>query len=50
MFHEEHQKDYSAFVVLDVTQMPYTVVAKYRNNEIKPLIFPQKIYTSCNKL
>jgi len=37
-------QDYSAFLVLDVTQMPYKVVAKYRNNEIKPLIFPQKIY------
>ena len=37
-------QDYSAFLVLDVTQMPYRVVAKYRNNEIKPLIFPQKIH------
>ena len=37
-------QDYSAFLVLDVTEMPYKVVAKYRNNEIKPLIFPQKIY------
>ena len=37
-------QDYSAFVVLDVTTMPYRVVAKYRNNEIKPLIFPQKIH------
>ena len=37
-------QDYSAFLVLDVTEMPYRVVAKYRNNEIKPLIFPQKIY------
>jgi len=36
-------QDYSAFLVLDVTEMPYKVVAKYRNNEIKPLIFPQKI-------
>ena len=37
-------QDYSAFLVLDVTEMPYRVVAKYRNNEIKPLLFPQKIY------
>ena len=37
-------QDYSAFLVLDVSQMPYRVVAKYRNNEIKPLLFPQKIY------
>ena len=38
------KNDYSAFVVCDVTQIPYKVVAKYRDNEIKPLIFPQKIY------
>ena len=36
--------DYSAFTVIDVTEMPYKIVAKYRDNEIKPLIFPQKIY------
>ena len=36
--------DYSAFLVFDVSQMPYKVVAKYRDNEIKPLLFPAKIY------
>jgi len=36
--------DYSAFVVVDVSQMPYKVVAKFRDNEIKPLLFPAKIY------
>ncbi len=36
--------DYSAFVVMDVTEIPYKVVAKYRDNEIKPLLFPSKIY------
>ena len=36
-------KDYSAFVVLDVSQMPYRVVAKYKNNDIKPLLFPSII-------
>ena len=36
-------KDYSAFIVLDVTQMPFRVVAKYRNNDIKPLLFPHTI-------
>jgi len=36
-------KDYSAFVVFDVSQMPYKIVAKYRNNEIKPLLFPHTI-------
>tara|TARA_Y100000593_G_scaffold11073_1_gene19728 strand:- start:872 stop:2104 length:1233 start_codon:yes stop_codon:yes gene_type:complete len=36
--------DYSAFVVVDVTEIPYRIVAKYRDNEIKPLLFPSKIY------
>ena len=35
--------DYSAFIVFDVTQFPYKVVAKYRNNEIKPMLFPNII-------
>ena len=38
------QNDYSAFIVVDVSQMPYRVVAKYRDNEVKPLLFPAKIY------
>ena len=33
--------DYSAFVVFDVTTMPYKVVAKYRSNTITPMIYPQ---------
>ena len=37
-------KDYSAFVVIDISEVPYKVVAKYRDNEIKPLLFPSKIY------
>jgi len=40
-------KDYSAFIIFDVTQMPYRVVAKYRNNEIKPLVFPNIIEQTC---
>jgi len=35
--------DYSAFIVFDVTQFPYKVIAKYRNNEIKPMLFPNVI-------
>ena len=35
--------DYSAFIVFDITQFPYKVVAKYRNNEIKPMLFPSVI-------
>ena len=37
--------DYSAFIVVDVTQVPYRVVAKYRDNEVKPLLFPHKIHS-----
>jgi hypothetical protein len=36
-------KDYSAFVVIDVTKPPYKVVAKFRNNIISPLVFPSII-------
>jgi len=35
--------DYSAFIVFDITQFPYKIVAKYRNNEIKPMLFPNII-------
>jgi hypothetical protein len=36
--------DYSAFTVVDITQFPHKVVAKYRNNEIKPMLFPSVIH------
>jgi len=36
--------DYSAFIVFDITNFPYKVVAKYRNNEIKPMLFPNIIH------
>jgi hypothetical protein len=35
--------DYSAFVVFDISTIPYRVVAKYKNNEIKPMLFPNII-------
>ena len=35
--------DYSAFCIMDCTSVPYKVVAKYRDNEIKPLLFPSII-------
>ena len=35
--------DYSAFIIFDTTEFPYRVVAKYRNNEIKPMLFPNVI-------
>ena len=36
--------DYSAFVVVDITTFPHKVVAKYKNNEIKPMLFPSIIH------
>ena len=38
------KNDYSAFVVVDVTEIPYKIVAKFRDNELKPLLFPAKIH------
>jgi len=35
--------DYSAFVVIDVTQIPYKLVAKFRSNTISPMIYPEVI-------
>ena len=37
-------KDYSAFLVFDTTTIPYRIVAKYRNNIIKPMLFPNIIH------
>jgi len=36
--------DYSAFTVIDTTEYPYKVVAKYRNNKISPLLYPTVIH------
>jgi len=36
--------DYSAFTVIDISKFPHKMVAKYRDNEIKPMLFPSVIY------
>lgn len=41
--------DYSTFAIIDVTEIPYRVVAKYRNNKIIPLLFPTTIYQAAKK-
>jgi len=38
--------DYSTFSIFDVTEIPYRQVAKYRNNEISPMLFPAVIYSA----
>ena len=36
--------DYSAFIVFDITEVPYKIAAVYRNNNIIPLLYPEVIY------
>ena len=36
--------DYSAFIVVDITTFPHRVVGKYKNNEVKPMLFPSIIH------
>lgn len=36
--------DYSAFVVFDVSELPYRVVASYKNNMISPLMYPNIVF------
>lgn len=41
--------DYSAFSVIDITSMPYQVVATYKDNEISTLEFPHLIYNTARQ-
>jgi len=36
--------DFSAFSVIDITSVPYKQVAKYRKNDISPLLYPNVIF------
>ena len=36
--------DYSAFTVIDITAVPYKIVAKYRDRNISPMLYPTVIY------
>ena len=42
-------KDYSALLVVDITEPPYKVVLKYRNNLISPMVYPTVIKTIADK-
>lgn len=35
--------DYSAFIIFDVTKMPYEIVATFKNNKISPIEYPTLI-------
>jgi hypothetical protein len=41
--------DASAFTIIDITQMPYKVVAKYRSDKISPMLFPDVIAQGATK-
>lgn len=41
--------DYSAFTVFDVTQMPYKVVATFKDNTISTLEYPHLIYNTARQ-
>jgi hypothetical protein len=36
--------DFSAFIVIDITSYPFKLVAKYKNNKISPMLYPNVIY------
>jgi len=36
--------DYSSFSIIDITEVPYKQVAKYRDNKISPMLYPSVIY------
>jgi hypothetical protein len=37
-------QDYSAFIIVDITTIPYNVVGKYKNNDIKPILLPNIVH------
>ena len=36
--------DYSSFSIIDISELPYKQVAKYRDNKISPMLYPSIIY------
>ncbi len=41
--------DYSAFIVVNVSSVPYKQVAVFRNNNISPMLYPDVIYQMARK-
>lgn len=41
--------DYSAFVIFDITELPYNVVVTYKNNEISSMSYPFLIRRLCER-
>jgi len=42
-------QDYSAFLVFDITETPYRIVCKYRNNRIRTISYPTVIQAVAKK-
>lgn len=36
--------DYSAFVIVDITEVPYKMVGKFRDNKMAPMLYPSVIH------
>ncbi len=43
------ENDFSVAIVLDVTQFPIKIVATYRNNQLRPILFPDILYKLAKK-
>jgi len=43
------EQDSSVLTIIDVEEIPYQVVAKYKNNKISPLLFPYTIVSMCKQ-
>jgi hypothetical protein len=41
--------DYHAYIIVDITSIPYKVVATFKNNEMSPMIYPNAIYPLAQK-
>jgi hypothetical protein len=41
--------DYSVCSIIDVTELPYKHVAKFRDNKLSPMIFPTYVYNLVNR-
>lgn len=41
--------DSSAFVIIDITIMPYKVVAKYKSDKISPMLYPDVVAAAATK-
>lgn len=41
--------DYSAFTVINISAIPYTIAAKFKDNKISPILFPNFIHQFATK-